>query len=181
MRCWPNKGAKATVILFIDTEWADQLANEVVSMALVSDCGKYEFYAERDPLPADATDFVRTVIFPLLERGKHALPDASFTQQLHTFFHTVQKAAKPGKVTVAYDHRNDLDLFGIALEGFNLPETPPRPVFTALDLEPLGKAFQQAVEACFAKDPAIQARRHHALIDARANRDAYLSLHCGDL
>jgi hypothetical protein len=166
------------VILFIDTEWADQLANEVVSMALVSDCGKFEFYAERDPLPADPMEFVRTVVYPLLDRGKHALPDASFTQELHQFFHTVQKAARPGKVTVAHDHRNDLDLLGIALEAFNLPDTPPRPAFDTLDLGSgsLGTAFAKGVEEYFAKDTALNARRHHALVDARVNRDAYLLL-----
>jgi hypothetical protein len=163
------------MILFIDTEWADQLANEIVSMALVSDCGKFEFYAERDPLPADPREFVKNVVYPLLERGKHALPDASFTQQLHQFFHTVQNAAKPGRVTVAHDHRNDLDLLGIALEAFNLPDTPPRPAFDTLDLgagSP-GAVFAKNVEECFAKDAALSARRHHALVDARVNRDAY--------
>jgi hypothetical protein len=166
------------VILFIDTEWADQLANEVVSLALVSDCGKFEFYAERDPLPSDATEFVRTVVYPLLDRGKRALPDADFTQQLHKFFRTAQKSAKPGKVTVAYDHRNDLDLLGIALEAFNLPDTPPRPAFDTLDLGSgsLGATFAKNVEGCFATDGASSARRHHALVDARVNRDAYLLL-----
>jgi hypothetical protein len=162
------------LILFIDTEWADRLANEIVSLAMVSDCGKYEFYAERDPLPAEPTEFVRTVVYPLLERGAHALPDASFTQQLHTFLRTAQKAAKPGNVTVAYDHRNDLDLLGIALEAFNLPDTPPRPAFDTLDLASLGPAFTLHVEACFAEDDGLSARRHHALVDARVNRDAYL-------
>jgi hypothetical protein len=166
------------VILFIDTEWADQLANEVVSLALVSDCGKFEFYAERDPLPANATEFVRTVIFPLLERDKYALPDASFTQELHKFFRSMQAAAKPDTVTVAYDHRNDLDLLGIALEAFHLPDTPPRPAFGTLDLGTgsIGAAFAKNVEECFAKDVALSARRHHALVDARVNRDAYLLL-----
>jgi hypothetical protein len=164
------------MILFIDTEWADQLANELVSMALVSDCGKFEFYAERDPLPADATEFVTATIYPLLERGEHALDDASFTQALHTFFYTAQKAAKPGRVTVAHDHRNDLDLLGIALEAFNLPDTPPRPAFDTLDLASLGASFSQNVETCFAKDRVLSTRRHHALIDARVNRDAYSML-----
>jgi 3' exoribonuclease, RNase T-like len=163
------------VILFIDTEWADQLANELVSMALVSDCGKFEFYAERDPLP-DATEFVRMTIYPLLDRGKHALPDAAFTQQLHEFFRTTQQAARPNKVTIAYDHRNDLDLLGIALEAFNLPDTPPRPAFDTLEIGSLSAAFSQKVEDCFAKDPALSSRRHHALIDARVNREAYLLL-----
>jgi hypothetical protein len=164
------------VILFIDTEWADELANELVSLALVSDCGKFEFYAERDPLPADAREFVRATIYPLLERGQRALPDASFTQQLHAFFRTTQQAAKPGKLTVASDHRNDLDLLGIALEAFNLPDTPPRPAFDTLDLGTLGASFSQNVEECFTKDDAVRIRRHHALVDARVNRDAYLLL-----
>ena len=162
------------MILFIDTEWADKLANEVVSLALVSDCGRFEFYAERDPLPTNATEFVQTVIYPLLNRGEHALPDASFTQRLHEFFRTVQVAASPARVTVAYDHRNDLDLLGIALEAFNLPNTPPRPAFDTLELGSLGAAFTQFVEACFTNNPALSARRHHALIDARVNRDAFL-------
>jgi hypothetical protein len=31
------------MILFIDTEWADMPASELVSLALVSDCGRFEF------------------------------------------------------------------------------------------------------------------------------------------
>jgi 3' exoribonuclease, RNase T-like len=164
------------VILFIDTEWADVLANELVSLALVSDCGRFEFYAERDPLPTESTDFVQSLVYPLLDRGDVALDDSRFTQALHRFFGQVQAAAKPSRVTVAYDHRNDLDLLGIALEGFNLPETPPRPAFQMLDLGPLGNRYQQAVENCFTESPALQAKRHHALIDARVNREAYARL-----
>jgi len=164
------------VILFIDTEWADVLANELVSLALVSDCGCYEFYAERDPLPADGTEFVKQVVIPLLDRGNCAMPDAEFTRRLHRFFGAVQVAARPGRVTVAYDHRNDLDLLGIALEAFDLPESPPRPAFQETDLASLGHVYKRAVEECFAADPGIGARRHHALVDARVNRDAWLQL-----
>jgi hypothetical protein len=51
------------MMLFIDTEFADQTARELVSIALVSQDGRFEFYAERDPLPAAPSDFVRTVVF----------------------------------------------------------------------------------------------------------------------
>ena len=164
------------MILFIDTEWADALANELVSLALVSDCGRFEFYAERDPLPTVATDFVRDTVYPLLERGASALRDAEFTSRLHRFIGEMQAAAKPGRITVAYDHRNDLDLLGIALEAFHLPETPPRPAFGTLDLGSLGRDYQDAVDQCFARDPLSAMRRHHALVDARINRQAYLDL-----
>ena len=164
------------MILFIDTEWADVLANELVSLALVSDCGRYEFYAEREPLPTAGNEFVRDIVYPLLDRGDLAIPDAEFTRSLHSFFGTVQRAAKPKPLTVAYDHRNDLDLLGIALEGFDLPESPPRPWFAELALRPLGSDYGRAVESRFANDPHLCARRHHALIDARVNRDAWLEL-----
>jgi hypothetical protein len=45
--------------LFLDTEWADLPGEELVSLALISADGRDQFYAERDPLPSDATDFVR--------------------------------------------------------------------------------------------------------------------------
>ena len=164
------------MLLFIDTEWADVLANELVSLALVSECGRYEFYAERDPLPANGTQFVQNVVYPLLDRGERALSDFEFTQQLHRFFGQMQVAAKPQRVTVVYDHRNDLDLLGIALEAFDSPDTPPRPAFQEIDLAPLGEPYKRAVESCFALDPALAARRHHALVDARVNRDAWLQV-----
>lgn len=164
------------MILFIDTEWADVLANKLVSLALVSDCGTYEFYAERDPLPDNGTDFVHSVIYPLLDRGDRALPDDEFTRRLHQFFGTAQKASRGRGVTIAYDHRNDLDLLGYALEGFDSPETPPRPAFSAYDMGPLGSSYKQLVEDLFAADPVLHARRHNALVDARVNRAAYLQL-----
>jgi len=53
------------LILFIDTEWADVLANELVSLALVSDCGRYEFYAVYD-LPTRVED-----LNPLIDAFQH--------------------------------------------------------------------------------------------------------------
>jgi len=44
------------MLLFVDTEFADVVANEFVSLALVSVDGTFEFYAERDPLPASSTE-----------------------------------------------------------------------------------------------------------------------------
>jgi hypothetical protein len=52
------------MMLFIDTEFAEQTARELVSIAMVSQDGRFEFYAERDPLPVTPSDFVRTVVYP---------------------------------------------------------------------------------------------------------------------
>jgi len=141
---------------------------------------------ERSTAPVPIVRFPETSFFStmreklhwggLLDRDERTLADADFTRQLHEFFGQMQSAAKPERVTVAYDHRNDLDLLGIALEGFDSPETPPRPAFGTLDLNTLGAGYQGAIEAIFANDATLRARRHHALVDARVNRDGYLQL-----
>lgn len=164
------------MILFIDTEWADVLASEMVSLALVSDCGRFEFYAERDPLPAVPTDFVRSVVYPLLERGSRAMSDVQFTEALHAFLGEACAAARHGKVLVAFDHRNDLDLFGYVLDGFESADTRPRPAYGAFNLSLLGIEYEQAVEDIFTADPPRSRRRHNARIDARVNRDSYIQL-----
>jgi hypothetical protein len=71
--------------LFLDTEWADSTGSELVSLALVSENGIHRFYAERDPLPDVATDFVRSVVYPLLERGQWCMPDRAMISGLRAF------------------------------------------------------------------------------------------------
>jgi len=56
---------------FLDTEWADTLGSELVSVALVAEDGDF-FYAERDTLPEHPTDFVRQVVYRQLNRGPSA-------------------------------------------------------------------------------------------------------------
>jgi hypothetical protein len=131
---------------------------------------------ERNPLPENGTEFDRTVVYPQLDRGEHALGDVEFTRRLHEFFGTVQRAARPARVSVAYDHRNDLDLLGIALDAFDTPDSPLRPAFAEIELTTLGKQYTQAIEECFARDASLTARRHHALVDARVNRAAWLTI-----
>lgn len=164
------------MILFIDTEFADVTASELVSLALVSDCGRYEFYAERDPLPSSPTDFVRSVVYPLLERGERALPDPRFTEALHAFFAYVRVAARYGRIVVAFDYRADVDLLNYALDGFEAIETPARPDFGQFNLGLLGGQYVHAVEQLFARTPAVCAKRHNAHTDASVNRDAYVLL-----
>lgn len=161
------------MILFIDSEFADVAASKLVSVALVSDCGRFEFYAERDPLPTGATHFVQTVVYPLLERGTRAMSDEVLTRELHAFF---GRASSNEKVLVAYDNQVDLALLNYALDGFESSESPQRPEFGVFDLALLGTPFFDAVEHRFASDAALRARRHNAFIDAWVNRDAYVAL-----
>ncbi|GGA40647.1 hypothetical protein GCM10010981_32320 [Dyella nitratireducens] len=63
------------MILFLDTEFADSDGDELVSLAPVSQDARHVFYAERNPLPVDATPFVQQHVDPLLSGGNNAMDD----------------------------------------------------------------------------------------------------------
>jgi len=160
--------------LFLDTEWADVIGSELVSLALVSADGQHRFYAERDPLPAKPTDFVSGVIYPLLERGSVALSDVAFTTALRTFLRGI---ANP---FVLFDYANDGALLTYALAAFELTDVEaqscgpiPPPVMTHMLREGL---MTMVLEDWFEVNPAAQARRHHAAVDAEALRQAWLAV-----
>jgi len=162
------------MLLFVDTEWADAQARDLVSLALVSEDGRFEFYAERDPLPSSPTEFVRGVVYPLLSRGERALPDEAFTRELRAFFERIVAASRRAKVLIAYDFKADIHLLDYVLDGFTSRDSPTGLLFDVFDLTVLGGEYALRVDEIFEQRPDLRARRHHALIDAWVNRDAYL-------
>ena len=158
--------------LFLDTEWADPAGSELVSLALITEDGVHRFYAERDPLPEVATDFVRSVVYPLLERGRWSMTDRAMTTGLRAFLGAVNDPI------VLADYPNDLALLQYVIAGFDLSDDQaaacgpiPQLVMTRMLKE---GAMGMLVEDYFAGHPAAAARRHHALIDAEALRMAWL-------
>ena len=155
--------------LFLDTEFADLEATELISLALVSEDGKHVFYAERDPLPIEATEFVREHVYPLLERGKAVLNDALFTTRLRAFISAVDEPL------VIYDYPGDWRLLSWALNGFDLPRNVTMNYGSMPDIMVTleqSSTVLEYTEAWFDTHP--QAARHHALVDARALRAAWL-------
>lgn len=159
--------------LFLDTEWADVLGADLVSLALVSADGSQRFYAERDPLPECPTDFVRVAVYPLLERGSAALSDAAFTTMLRRFLGGIERPF------VLFDYPNDGALLRYALAGFELPDAEASscepiqsPVVTEMIRDGL---MTRLLEAWFQSHPDAAARRHHAAVDAEALRQAWLA------
>lgn len=159
--------------LFLDTEWADVIGSELVSIALVSEDGKLEFYAERDPLPSFATDFVRHVVYPRLDRGGLAMSDPEMATALRRFLARIRQPC------VLADYAIDLQLLQYVLAGFELPESEatacgpiPTPVMMLMQREGLTTI---QLEKWFSSHPDQAARRHHALVDARALRMAWLA------
>lgn len=150
--------------LFLDVEWADVLASELVSIALISDDGSHAFYGERDPLPAEPLPWVATVVYPLLERGAAAKPDTLLTRSLRTFL-----AAIPAP-TIVYDSPHDRALCQYVLNGMDEPEPEGATAVIAwlhLDLD-------ADRERWWGDHPEHQSQRHHAAVDAMALRGAWL-------
>lgn len=102
--------------LFLDVEWADVLASELVSMALVSLDGQHVFYAERDPLPKEPTPWVKAVVYPLLERGASAMNDVTLTGNLRDFL------AKIPEPRIFYDSGHDRGLCQFVIDGMDESE-----------------------------------------------------------
>jgi hypothetical protein len=154
--------------LFLDCEWSDVLASELVSIAIVSMDGQRNFYAERDPLPRDPTPWVRTVVYPLLDRGTSAMTDASMTHALREFLTGTDRPR------IFYDFGADRGLCQYVIDGFEIPN-PAGPLPADLRWQ-LCNDVSHALEKWWLAHPEEKQRRHHALADAQALRGAYLSL-----
>lgn len=156
---------------FLDCEWADVLGAELVSLALVSEDGRRRFYAERDPLPVETTDFVRAVVYPLLQRGAFAMQDVTFTRNLRSFLSEIDMPI------VVYDYQNDGALLRHALSGFDLPDDEaqrggPIPKVGGI-LADRGGLLALLLEDWFSAHPTECVRRHHAAVDAEGLRQAW--------
>jgi len=160
--------------LFLDTEWADEKAKDLVSLALVSDDGTRCFYAERDPLPISPTEFVARVVYPLLERGAAARRDVVFSCALRAFI------GQDTDAFILFDHAHDGELLLHALAGFGLSYDElancvpyARPSMTLMHRD---QAMTALMESWFATHPIDKARRHHARVDAHVLRVAFLAV-----
>ena len=170
-------------MLFLDTEWADSGSSQLVanateglhlvSMALLGRDEQYRWYAERDPLPAIAPDFVRGVVFPLLKRGDHAMRDHAMAHSLHAFIQRVSLETQE-KPTIAYDFWCDRGLFNNAWAGLDNHVTDGAPPVEWFDLSRLNPHYTIGVEQHFEQSDQARRCRHHALIDAYAARGGYL-------
>jgi hypothetical protein len=156
---------------FLDVEWADNLGSELVSIALVADNGIDFVYAEREFLPPHPTDFVRTVVYPLLDRGTTTLSDHAMTKRLREILNS---ACAP---MIYADYANDLQLLRYVIAGFDLPDSQAAacgPLPEKLGMQVVNdSATAMLVEAYFEAHPKVRARRHHALVDAEALRLAW--------
>jgi len=147
------------------------LASELVSIALISLDGENIFYAERDPLPPDPTPWTKAVVYPLLERGASAKSDADMTRALRKFL------ADFDSPRILYDFGADRSLCQYVIDGFEVPD-PKGPLPLGLEWRLCGE-LRTGVERWWSSNRDQALRRHHALVDAQALREAYINRnHC---
>ncbi|MGO4505258.1 hypothetical protein [Dyella sp. 2YAF14] len=153
--------------LFLDCEWADVMAQDLVSIGIASIDGKRIFYAELDPLPPDPTPWVRAVVYPLLDGGETAMAASMMSYRLRAFLATFDRPL------ICYDYVADRVLCERVLEQH-------------LDQEDLAGSegiqwllltdVAAALKRWWEEHSDLKPKRHHALADALALRAAYLSL-----
>ncbi len=148
------------MLIFIDTEFTDFRNPQLISIALVSDCGAHEFYAE---LPFDlgrCNDFVVATVLPLL--GEPANATCQPAELDHRLRIWLAQFEGRGEVAICYDFDGDWRFLCAAL-GDEIPGwIVPRNIFKYLDKQKLQSYFADKLQAA-----------HHALHDARANRHAF--------
>ncbi len=150
------------MLIFLDTEFTDFAERDLISIGMVSDDGRHEFYAERyDYDPELCSDFVFDMVLPYLGQIPSALCSRhDLEPRLRQWFATL-----PGEVQIATDFGGDFRLLCNALS-HNLPDNMSSTVF---DLNPLleEETFNKAACA-YHNEPDHP--WHHALHDARGHR-----------
>jgi len=160
--------------LFLDCEWTQPMTGELVSIGLVDETGSRTFYAELDPLPSGATDFVKDTVYPLLQRGGLALTKYQITRRLRHFIASIDDPV------LVFDCDTDEKLFCFAIDGFGMPpaylvDCGRRPSVKLVHLA-RNASLDIMITSYFNAHPAQAVRQHHAGVDAEALRQGWLAL-----
>ncbi|WP_412478504.1 hypothetical protein [Azonexus sp. IMCC34839] len=103
------------MILFLDTEFTDFHDPELISLALVSECGRLEFYAERTDFNRQrCNEFVLSKVLPKLGQGP-SFNSGEFATALLTWLEQVHALDAASNVLVFYDYDTDFALLKDAL------------------------------------------------------------------
>lgn len=148
------------MLIFIDTEFTDFKNAELISIGLVTEDCRHEFYAELPVDQARCSDFVLMNVLPQLRKVPDVLCTVSeLKERLQQWLAQFMGQAP---VTICFDFEGDWRLFGHAM-GYEMPAwLHGRNIYKYLD--------QGALQMFFIENGL---QDHHALNDAKANRHAY--------
>ena len=154
------------MLVFLDTEFTHFIDCDLISIALVSADGEYEFYGERTDFDDKAcSDFVRAAVLPHLGEFPEAMCEKDqLAERLRIWI-----AALPFNITIACDYQMDYELLHDLLDGDLPTKITGRYNMRALIDRP---AFHKPVCAYHTVPGQPW---HHALHDVRAQRLGWLA------
>jgi hypothetical protein len=156
------------MLVFFDTEFTELCPDaRLISIGLVTEDGKHEFYAELSDTYglADVGDFAREQVLPLLEGGEVLMTMPKLTIRLKNWLERFDIPIQLATDSLAWDWPwiqeiySDLNTWPQNLDG--------NPLILGQSAE-----MNLAIENAFAGG----LRRHHSLDDAKANRIAWLKI-----
>lgn len=155
------------MLVFLDCEYTDPINIDLISIGMVTEDGRFEFYAERSDFPdADCNQFVRAAVLPLLYTvPTNVMTRAQLTERLHGWFATLSK-----EMVIACDDQTDWELLVDVFDG----ELPANIVRPHRNLRPLIDTIVYNRAACQYHSVPGQPW-HHALHDAKAHRMGWLA------
>lgn len=159
------------MIIFFDTEFHDLVKTpKLISIGLVSEDSR-EFYGElSDTYEVDeCSEFVQDTVLPLLEGGDVLMSRAQLRGRLKDWLESFTEPVTLATDSLAWDWPRMHELFP-------KPESWPAnvdriPKLLSMNYLDDFERFEEAAEEAFANG----LRRHHALDDAKANREGYLA------
>lgn len=170
--------------LFVDTEFTNfsNLTMQLISLGIVSEDGKHEFYRENSShLPEFRSDFVEKIVIPLLERGEYEKAYPWLCLDLKEWIDQLPC----DEVCFIVDYVGDWHLLSDALSKHEqskkvsclmysaafLQALLERGIHTESKIDDAYRALMYSDEdSYYLQDP----RQHHALVDAKSNRHAWL-------
>jgi hypothetical protein len=178
-----TKSEGLTLKFFLDTEFNDEVGNgrmELISIALVSENGEREYYAESSEFSEhDAHPWLHEHVLGKLGDKAQRLPVTSITEGLKAYFMDAFKNA-PGNVTKlqiwAKNGAMDQAMLGLTFGGlarfyeFMTTQGIERSFFHDTNELRMRCATKVAIEG------RPNAQLHHALWDARTERLEYIAL-----
>lgn len=154
--------------LFVDIKFTGEtLDGKLMSIGLVDESGEHKFYAEPSDTwqLSDVGEYAQTEVIPKLEGGASRLPIVTLKQYLADWIKGLRVPVMLATDSVQWDW----PCIETLLEK-RWPQNLARdPLLLTMDYLYAFDAFEAAREAAFASG----LRRHHALYEALANRQAW--------
>lgn len=181
--------ANKTITVHIDTEFTDFSNGDLISIGCAAD-NDSEFYGENSDFNKSlSSDFVKDHVYPLLTPESRAMKRPELASRLWQWFNDLPTEF----IVIAFDYSTDYDLLIDLLGEIHPKIIEARNIYNAIyfsideqtkALGGSGTDYENRVKKVKAKFELYlmdyffrtKEKNHHALSDAKANREAYSKL-----